>query len=207
MAAPRGSKSHLRSVPVQQRSTETVERILAAALDVLDSGGLSAFNTNAVASSAGVNVGTLYHYFPDKGSILRELFERTESERFAYLRGMIAEFAAAGDVGDWVARVVRTLVRLRRSRPGASVLRSAMRVLPELQKVEDEQDSVVASEFAAALRSRHPGISRARTENAARMIVTVGVTVLDRADEIGSSAAAVERELIAMLTAYLSALG
>lgn len=206
MAGSQPRRSHLRSVPVQQRSTETVERILTAALELLDSGGLSAFNTNAVAAAAGVNVGTLYHYFPDKESVLRELFERTEAERLAYLRGMIDTYADVDDVEKWVTEVVRTLARMRRDRPGAGVLRSALRVVPELQELEDAQDAGSAGAFAAELRRRHPGLSRQRTLNVARLVIATGVTALDRASEIGTSSSAVERELVGMISAYLSSL-
>ena len=206
MAGTRNNRGNLRSVPVQHRSVETVERILAAGLEVLDTGGLSAFNTNAVAAAAGVNVGTLYHYFPDKESVLREMFERTEAERLAYLRKMIGSYPGTPDIESWVSDVVRTLVRMRSRQPGASVLRSALRVLPELQRLEDEQDAQSATAFAAALRRRHGGLTQARATTVAHTVITVGVTVLDRAGEIGTSATAAERELVALLTAYLSSL-
>ena len=206
MARSQPRRSHLRSVPVQQRSTETVERILAAALGVLDTGGLSAFNTNAVAAAAGVNVGTLYHYFPDKESVLRELFERTEAERLAYLRGMIDAYADIDDVELWVKEVVQTLVRMRRERPGADVLRSALRVVPALQELEDEQDSETSELFAAALRRRHPGLTRQRALSVARTVIVSGIAVLDRTAETRKSSAPAERELIAMFAAYLGSL-
>ena len=206
MASTRRTKSHLRSVPVQQRSADTVERILAAAMQILEQGGLSAFNTNAVSAAAKVNVGTLYHYFPDKESILRELFERTEAERLSYLRGMIGKYPGNSDTRKWVTEVVRTLVRMRKKTPGATVLRSAVRVVPELQRLEDEHDSRSARELAAVLRQRHPTITGTRAANVARMVITVGVTVLDLSGEIGSSAASVERELVELLVAYLGSL-
>jgi AcrR family transcriptional regulator len=65
-----------RRVARQQRATETVAAILEAATQVLEAGGLAAFNTNAVAERAGVSVGTLYQYFANKNAILVALAEQ-----------------------------------------------------------------------------------------------------------------------------------
>lgn len=67
-----------RKVPGQARSQETVAVILEASARILESDGLRAFNTNAVAARAGVSVGSLYQYFPNKDAILLALIGRFE---------------------------------------------------------------------------------------------------------------------------------
>lgn len=59
-----------RRMPRQARAQATVDSILEAAAQVLQRGGHDAFNTNSVAERAGVSIGTLYQYFPDKDAIL-----------------------------------------------------------------------------------------------------------------------------------------
>ena len=66
-----------RKKPIQGRSRATVEAVLAAAAHILEDGGLSAFNTNAVAVRAGVSIGSLYQYFPSKDAILAALMEQS----------------------------------------------------------------------------------------------------------------------------------
>jgi len=56
--------------PRQARAQATVDSILEAAAQVLQRAGHDGFNTNAVAERAGVSIGTLYQYFPDKDAIL-----------------------------------------------------------------------------------------------------------------------------------------
>ena len=121
MASSRRSVTGLRTTPVQPRGTATVERILNAGLEVLHEQGLEAFNTNVVASSAGVNIATLYHYFPDKVAILRELFLREEAQRVTYLRAMIRQYPTATSIDHWVSDVVGTLTTMRRVNPQVSV--------------------------------------------------------------------------------------
>lgn len=60
----------------QARSTATVEVIVEAAARILEAVGLSGFTTNAIAERAGVSVGSLYQYFPNKDSITRALIRR-----------------------------------------------------------------------------------------------------------------------------------
>jgi AcrR family transcriptional regulator len=58
--------------PGQDRSRHTVECILEGAARVFDREGLDA-TTNRIAAEAGVSVGSVYEYFPDKAALLRAL--------------------------------------------------------------------------------------------------------------------------------------
>ncbi len=58
------------------RSAATVDAILAAASELIARAGFKALSTNAVAKRAGVSVGSLYQYFPNKAAILGRLIER-----------------------------------------------------------------------------------------------------------------------------------
>lgn len=62
--------------PRQARSRATYDSILEAAAQVLEREGAAGLNTNRVAERAGVSVGTLYQYFPDKDAILLAVAER-----------------------------------------------------------------------------------------------------------------------------------
>jgi AcrR family transcriptional regulator len=65
-----------RKMPVQARSTVTVEAISEAAIQVLLSHGEERLTTTRVAARAGVSVGTLYQYYPNKKSLLYAVLER-----------------------------------------------------------------------------------------------------------------------------------
>jgi len=62
-----------RKQPQQARSTELVAAILQAAVQVLAKEGAARFTTARVAEKAGVSVGSLYQYFPNKAAILFRL--------------------------------------------------------------------------------------------------------------------------------------
>lgn len=65
-----------RKQPRQARSQATVEAILVAAARVLEAEGVRAFTTNRVAEVAGVSVGSLYQYFPNKEALIVALHDR-----------------------------------------------------------------------------------------------------------------------------------
>lgn len=72
----RGAHVEQRKEPKQDRSTVTVECILVAAVNLLEHEGLPGFNTNAIAEAAGVSIGSLYQFFPNKDAIMAALLLR-----------------------------------------------------------------------------------------------------------------------------------
>lgn len=85
------SLNNPRRSPRQTRSKATVDAILEAATRILEAG--ETFTTNHTAERAGVSVGTLYQYFPNKGAVLDALGAReralmAEAARTAVAAGM-----------------------------------------------------------------------------------------------------------------------
>lgn len=67
-----------RKTPRQARAIATRAAIVEAAARIISEGGLGAFNTNAVSACAGVSVGSLYQYFPNKDAIMAALIARQQ---------------------------------------------------------------------------------------------------------------------------------
>jgi AcrR family transcriptional regulator len=65
-----------RKAPSQSRSQATVEAILAASAELLEKNGYARLTTNHVAQRAGISIGSLYQYFPNKESLCHALAER-----------------------------------------------------------------------------------------------------------------------------------
>src|SRR4051794_41358125 len=85
----------LRRVPQQGRSREKVRRVLDAADELLAREGAGALVTTRVAGEAGIAVGSVYAYFPDKEAIVEALA----------LRDLSSVTGAIAGVGDADARV------------------------------------------------------------------------------------------------------
>lgn len=69
-----------RKTPVQARSAASVEAILKATIQVLTSVGKERLTTTRVALRAGVSIGTLYQYFPNKSALLQAALNRHLNE-------------------------------------------------------------------------------------------------------------------------------
>jgi AcrR family transcriptional regulator len=69
-----------RKTPVQARSSASVEAILKATIQVLISVGKEQLTTTRVALRAGVSIGTLYQYFPNKSALLQAALNRHMNE-------------------------------------------------------------------------------------------------------------------------------
>ncbi|HEX3595288.1 MAG TPA: helix-turn-helix domain-containing protein [Polyangiaceae bacterium] len=80
-----------RKSPVQARSTQLVADILKAAVRVLEREGPQRFTTIRVAEKAGVSIGSLYQYFPNKQSILYRLQLDEWEKTGATLEGILME--------------------------------------------------------------------------------------------------------------------
>src|SRR5262252_10873613 len=80
-----------RKTPQQDRSRATVEALLEATADILVRDGYAKLTTNRIAERAGVNIASLYQYFPGKDAIVAELRRRHGSELRADVRKVLAE--------------------------------------------------------------------------------------------------------------------
>jgi AcrR family transcriptional regulator len=144
-----------RKQPQQARSSELVAAILEAAVQVLAKEGAGRFTTARVAEKAGVSVGSVYQYFPNKAAILfrlqsdewrqttdllRGILEDTATPPLARLRALVHAFVRSeceeaqmrGALDD-AAPLYRDAPEARAARvSGTEVIRTFMReVLPD----------------------------------------------------------------------------
>lgn len=90
-----------RRSPRQARSRATCEAIVEAAAQIVERQGPEALTTNAVAERAGVSIGTLYQYFPDKQAILIAAARREPlaGRSAALVQALIAALERLGGAG------------------------------------------------------------------------------------------------------------
>lgn len=141
-----------RRLPTTQMQLEIAESIIEAAGTVLAQDGYAGFTTNIVAERAGVSVGSLYRYFPNKEALLAELARRLERKTELLVLSVIEQKANAS-LDELIAAVVDALF----DELGDAKLRQALRSeVPAawLAPVSEHVDRTVLERIAQLLESR-----------------------------------------------------
>jgi AcrR family transcriptional regulator len=160
----------LRKQPKQARSTELVAVILEAAVQVLAKEGAHRFTTARVAEKAGVSVGSLYQYFPNKAAILFRLQSDEWRQTTALLRGALEDVRKPPL--DRLRALVHAFIRSECEEAGMRVaLNDAAplyRDAPEAREARASGDRILE----AFMREALPGASEAARAMAEDLITT-----------------------------------
>jgi len=111
------SSKYLKKKPKQERSKATVEVLVQAAARIIENEGLEALSTNRVAEVAGVSIGSLYQYFPNKEALIEEVGARFSARFEPAMLGLLGRLPGLA-VRDAIRSLVRTLVDLHAESPG-----------------------------------------------------------------------------------------
>jgi AcrR family transcriptional regulator len=191
-----------RKTAVQERARATVEALLEATTDILIRDGYSKLTTNRIAERAGVNIASLYQYFPGKEAIVAELRRRHGAQQRAAVRQALIERRGQG-----LEPTLRALV---------SMGVAAHTVAPKLHRVFTEEmpalsvselsaeDAPVFTEFRRLLENS--ALAVPDLDLAQWMVATVAGAVIHRAiverpDDL--SRGVITEELVVLLLRYL----
>ena len=107
-----------RKHPIQKQSRETVEVILEAATQVFIQMGYSAGTTNRIAERAGLSIGSLYQYFPNKDAILVSLAERHLTESVNEIIRMLDSFLNENaGIDRLIGKMIETMLDIHLKAP------------------------------------------------------------------------------------------
>jgi AcrR family transcriptional regulator len=140
MAARRKAQISSRKQPKQARSTDLVSAILEAAIQVLAKEGAPRFTTVRVAEKAGVSIGSLYQYFPNKAAILFRLQSDEWRETSELLRGILED-----DARPPLERLRRLVLAFIRSECDEAMLRGALDDAAPLYRDAPEAQTAMAA--------------------------------------------------------------
>src|SRR5262252_7120271 len=114
-----------RRKPTQARARATMDTIFEATARIIERDGIAALNTNRIAERAGISIGTLYEYFPNKDAILIAMARRRIAEDERLVRQALAGAEVDQDVSP-VRKAIRAMVALHNDKP--KVRRAVMAV-------------------------------------------------------------------------------
>lgn len=163
-----------RKEPSQQRSRERVERMLSAATELIEQHGSDSLRMAEVAVRAGVSIGSLYQFFPDKAAIIRALAERITAESRACIDEALADVDGEDDLRREFAALIDTYYALFLDRPVMRDIWSATQTDKVLHDLELADSRKSAELLTAILRRLRPGVDKAKLEAATFLIWQLG---------------------------------
>jgi len=170
MTRRRKAQISARKAPKQARSSELVAAILDAAIQVLAKEGAPRFTTARVAERAGVSIGSLYQYFPNKAAILFRLQSDEWLQTGALLRGILED--STQPPPERLRQLVHAFLR---SECEEAAVRVALDDAAPLYRDAPEAHAAKASAegtVRAFMREALPEASNATRDLAARLIKT-----------------------------------
>ena len=163
----------LRRVPVQGRSVARVARMLDACAELVDEVGYESLTTTMLAERAGVAIGSVYQFFPDKRAIVQALTMRNLEAYMQRLATRIGEgrFAHWWDVVD---AAIDEYIDMHRSTPGFRTLHFGDVVDLHLLDEDRDNNTVIVEHLAELLVQRFEVTAGARLEFVLAIAVEAG---------------------------------
>jgi AcrR family transcriptional regulator len=174
----------LRREPQQARSRRRVAAVLEAAERVLVAEGAGGLTTTRVAQEAGISVGSLYQWFPDKEAIV-EALALQYVDGFRALMASLAETAQTGPGDDPAGAALDTFADAFRNRPGFTAMWFGGLRTEHLRDVTRPIRDELAASVARILAAAAPAAPAERVTAVARMAVLVADGVLRPAVSAG----------------------
>jgi AcrR family transcriptional regulator len=156
-----------RRIPVQKRSEETVGWLYEAVARILEQGSDARLTTNHIAEKAGVSIGTLYGYFPDKSALLRAMARQEMARQRERVQRSLNDNALSESPEVLIRHVIRAALRpfASRMKVRMGLMRMLLRDGAVLEAARCERQQVLMS-LLSALAERWPDRAISLSDNA-----------------------------------------
>lgn len=139
----------LRRQPRQDRSRERVEQILLAAQKLIGEKGLAALTMVDIASSSGMPLASVYHYFPNRTAVMAELY-RIFSDRFQLeLKDILGAIAEPRDIRRATDAITDRYFQMLKGEPAIQDLLNAIQADKEMLNLDIALTRAQAAAFSA----------------------------------------------------------
>ena len=192
-----------RKLPKQERSQATVEAILTATTHILTVLGYHQFTTNRVAELAGVSIGSLYQYFPNKEALIFALGEHHANEM-----AQLAQHHLGGLEDSSIINVLRQIVKaaLAAHAVNPKLHRVLHEQIPRSEEMRQLDDAKMEKMLRSFLAQR---CDQLQPKNLDLTVFIIGRTIkalihgaiLDRPELLNNGE--LEQEIMTMLSSYL----
>ncbi|MBD9636954.1 TetR family transcriptional regulator [Ensifer sp. ENS07] len=171
---PADDERALRRTPSQKRSRERVEQILACATALIQEKGSDAMRMSEVAEKAGISIGSLYQYFPDKAAIVRTLAERYNAVCNECIAAELAKVTSIAELRDAFSLLFDIYYDMFLAEPVMRDIWSAMQADKALREIDLAQSRAGGKLLADVWARLVPETPREEIDSAAFLIMHLG---------------------------------
>jgi len=168
----------MRRHPSQARARRTYDTVLKAAVTLIDREGVERATTRRIALAAGVSIGAVYEYFPNKESIVLHLGTDWLHRIREIVEALHPSRSAIPDLLGYLDRMLGDVERLYREQPGVLAIVRLSGAIAQLREAEQAHDAAVIASMTSAMRRFSPGAEPAEVESVARCIIGMSHGVL-----------------------------
>ncbi len=159
----------MRRMPQQSRGQQRIDLVLDTAAELFAEVGYESATTNAIADRAGISIGSLYRYFPDKDAILRALANRYYEQVHAFYSEVFAGDLASMSLPALIDRLLDPLLALYTAYPIYCHLLLGADVSADIAAASSAMEHEIIERTADIFRRVAPGLGAQR----ARLVATV----------------------------------
>jgi AcrR family transcriptional regulator len=157
-------------MPTQQRSVERVERILSCASALIADRGSDQMKMSEVAEAAGISIGSLYQYFPDKSAIIYTLAERYNEASRACIAEALRNVRDLAELREAFSGLVDQYYGIFLAEPVMRDIWSATQADKGLQQIELAESRAAGKLLADILARLRPRADRSEIESSAFLV-------------------------------------
>ncbi|MGH6937465.1 TetR/AcrR family transcriptional regulator [Hypericibacter sp.] len=151
-----------------------MERILAAATELIAAQGSDAMRMGELAEKAGISIGSLYQYFPDKGAIIRRLAERYNTQGRACIEAGLADVRDIASFRTAFGGLIDTYYAIFLAEPVMRDIWSGTQADKGLRDIELADSRANGAVLAATLARLDPGADREQLDSKAFLVMQLG---------------------------------
>lgn len=201
---PDAKHASVRRRPKQRRARQTVDAILDAVVRVLKREGYAAITTNRIAEVAGVSIGSVYQYFPDKRALFVALHERHIEEIDRVIGRALVEHASS-PLDELIRALVDAMVDAHE--PDPELYELMQTEVPHRADGTRDFATRLHGVFRLAIASRAHELKKGRDLDSVIFVVTNMVEALSHGAVLrrpsGVSLAGAKAEAVRAILAYL----
>jgi AcrR family transcriptional regulator len=168
----------MRRRPSQARAQRTFGTVLDAAVALIEREGVERATTRRIALAAGVSIGAVYEYFPNKESIVLHLGTDWLRRIREIVEALHPSSSGIPDLLGYLNRLLGDVEKLYRGQPGLLAVVRLIGAIPELREAEQAHDAAVVASVTGALRHFAPNTDPAEVQSTASCMIIMHHGVL-----------------------------